>query len=124
MIDKVKTSFFYYPYPLLFPLNKINDIYIADLKDTLLMKILAIIQRGSKKDFIDVYFIMNELKLKKSELLKLFNLKYGNYNILIIYKVLIYFDDAENELMPEMIKKVDWNEVKNFFLKEFCKNLK
>jgi hypothetical protein len=43
------------------------------------MKINAIILRGSKKDFIDVYFIMKKLKLKSRDVINLFVKKFGNY---------------------------------------------
>lgn len=118
-IKNIKISLFYYPYPLLYQLNKINNIYIADLKDILLMKTIAIIQRGSKKDFIDVYFILKELNINFEGLLDLFKQKYGNYNKTVLLKALVYFDDAENEIMPNMIKKIKWEEIKKFFIKEF-----
>jgi len=121
IIDNIKISFFYYPYSLLFPKHKINNISVADLKDILLMKILAIIQRGNKKDFIDVYFILKNLELNKEDLFDLFIKKFGEYNKLIINKALLYFDGAENEIMPEMIKKVEWSDIKKYFLKEFVK---
>lgn len=118
-IENIKISLFYYPYPLIYPLKKINNIYIADLKDILLMKIIAIIQRGSKKDFIDVYFILKELNINLEQLIDLFKQKYGNYNKTILLKALVYFDDADNEIMPNMIKKINWGEIKKFFIKEF-----
>ncbi|MGB9749943.1 MAG: nucleotidyl transferase AbiEii/AbiGii toxin family protein [Caldisericia bacterium] len=78
IINNVKLLFFYYPYSLLCQKNKINNIYIANLIDILLMKILALIQRGSKKDFIDIYFIIKEERIKKEELYPLFIKKFVN----------------------------------------------
>jgi predicted nucleotidyltransferase component of viral defense system len=120
-IDKIKFSFFYYPYELLKPLLKLDIIKIASLEDILCMKVLEIIQRGSKKDFVDAYFIMNETKIKPQQLIEMFSKKYGKINSLIIHKALTFFEDADKELELKMIKKVSWNEIKNFFIENFRK---
>jgi len=83
------------------------------------MKINAIIKRGSKRDFIDVFFIMKELSLSAEDCIRLFNKKFGDYNPLIIYKAMSYFKDADEEPELKMIKKIDWEEIKKFFRKEF-----
>ncbi|MDT7880459.1 MAG: nucleotidyl transferase AbiEii/AbiGii toxin family protein [Candidatus Hydrothermia bacterium] len=120
-IDEIKFSFFYYPYELLKPLLKFEIIKIASLEDILCMKVLAIIQRGSKKDFVDAYFIMNEIKIKPQQLIEMFSKKYGKINSLIIHKALTFFEDADKELELKMIKKVSWNEIKKFFIENFGK---
>ncbi|MCS7250781.1 MAG: nucleotidyl transferase AbiEii/AbiGii toxin family protein [candidate division WOR-3 bacterium] len=95
-------------------------IKIASLEDILCMKINALIPRGSKKDFFDVYFIMEHLNLKSEEVIALFTQKFGKYDKLIIKKALTYFEDAEKEPEFPLIKKVKWQKVKNFFIKEFA----
>jgi len=110
-----RITFLNYDYPLLCKLKKIQDIEVADLKDIGCMKISAISSRGSKKDFIDVYFITKEISL--SRLLELFEKKYKeiNYTMPHILKSLTYFEQAESEPMPEMIKEANWEQVKEFF---------
>ncbi len=82
------------------------------------MKISAIIGRGEKKDFIDLYFILQEINLY--ELLQLGKEKFPAYQSFetLALKSLLYFDDAEKEPMPRMIKQVEWEEVKEFLKKE------
>ncbi|MBU1349569.1 hypothetical protein KJ978_01840 [Patescibacteria group bacterium] len=70
----VKLSFFGYPYKLIFPLISWQGIQLADYRDIACMKLDAISSCGSKKDFIDLYFIMQNLPFP--QLLKLFNKKY------------------------------------------------
>ena len=118
-IKGINMSFFYYPYPLLKPLNYIDEIPVASLEDILCMKTNAIVGRGSKRDFIDVFFIMKNLKLNAEECIEIFREKFGNYNPLIIYKAMNYFKDADKEPEVKMIKEVDWEEIKKFFRKEF-----
>ena len=121
IFNKTNISFFTYDYPLLFPFNKIKGILVADIRDIGCMKISAISSRGAKKDFIDVYFICQAVSLKK--LLGFFKKKYKrvDYNMLHILKSLVYFDDAQKDPMPKMIKQVSWQTVKEFFIREVKK---
>ncbi|MGC9093868.1 MAG: nucleotidyl transferase AbiEii/AbiGii toxin family protein [Bacteroidota bacterium] len=118
-IEKVKISFFRYPYNLLRPLNRLDTISIAHLEDILCMKINAIINRGSRKDFTDVYFIMQELSISRDKCIELFQAKFGSYNPLIINKAMTYFGDADNEPELKMLKPVRWEEIKKFFIRTF-----
>lgn len=120
-ISGVKTSFFYYPYDLLYNINKIDSINIADLKDILSMKVNAVINRGSKKDFVDIYFIMRHLNLNGEDVLKICMSKFKNMNEIIFRKSMVYFEDADREIALKMIEKVSWEEVKNYLKKEFLK---
>ncbi len=123
-LDRVKVSFFSYDYGLAFPLISFSGIKLSDERDIAAMKIDAISSRGSKKDFIDLYFLLEKYPLKK--LLGFFEKKYKNieYNKLHILKSLVYFEDAESEPMPVMIKKMDWENVKKVIKKEVKKLLK
>jgi len=120
-VKEVNVSFFFYPYPLLKMFSHLNSLKLASLEDILCMKINAIILRGSRKDFIDVYFIMKNLKMKSDEVIKLFVKKFGKYEELVIKKALTYFEDAEKEPEIPVFKKVSWNSIKKFFIKEFAK---
>ena len=119
ILNDVKISFLGYKYPLLSSFKIAENINIADVSDVACMKIDAIAGRGTKRDFIDVYFIVSAL-ISLSETLKMFEKKYAkiNYNMIHVRKSLVYFDDAEEEPMPQMLKPVDWHKVKEFFQKE------
>jgi predicted nucleotidyltransferase component of viral defense system len=120
IIHNVNVSLFLYNYPLLKDFNYLDSIKLASLEDILCMKINAIILRGSKKDFIDVYFIMKKLKLKSRDVINLFVKKFGNYNELIIKKAITYFKDADNEPDIYIFKKIKWDTIKKFFVKTFA----
>ncbi|MDP2864070.1 MAG: nucleotidyl transferase AbiEii/AbiGii toxin family protein [bacterium] len=111
-LDEIRVSFFHYGYKLLFPLIKFENIDLADERDIAAMKIDAISSRGSKKDFIDLYFLLKKYSL--AELIDFFEKKYKNikYNKLHILKSFSYFDDAENEPMPMMIRDIEWGKIK------------
>lgn len=89
------------------------------LKKIMAMKLAAIMDRGSKKDFIDLYFLSKK-GISIDEGFKYYEKKYQaiSNNLYSLIKGLSYFDDAETSDMPEMIEKVSWTEVKKFFQKE------
>lgn len=113
-LNGVKISFFKYPYKLLFPTKKYNDVALADERDIAGMKILAISDRGSKKDFVDLFVLLKIYSL--DDVLKFFNEKYKdyNYNMLHILKSMVYFFDADLDPEPVYINSINWIEVKKF----------
>jgi hypothetical protein len=120
--DRIRFSLFYYSYPLLYSPKNFRGIKIADLRDIAAMKIVAISERGTKRDFIDLYAICHKIPLQKC--LTFYNRKYRKLasNLFHILKSLTYFEDAEGEVMPKMLIPLSWEEVKKFFAQE-VKNL-
>lgn len=111
-IDGVKISFFRYPYPLISPKVEYGgNIYLADIPDISAMKMEAVAGRGSYKDFIDLYFILQNHSLE--EVLEFVKRKFVNidYNETHLLKSLTYFEDVKGTSKPEMIKETSWDEV-------------
>jgi hypothetical protein len=94
-------------------------ILIASLQDLAAMKIDAITRRGVKRDFIDLYFIGQEA-IPLAQALELYFEKFKAFNIspAHVYKSLQYFEDAEADAMPMMLKNITWDRVKRYFLSE------
>lgn len=124
-LSNVKLSFFSYPYPLIAPLHALEGISVADLQDVVAMKIIAIGQRGSKKDFIDLHAILrtgwNLEAIFKCVQRKFVN---QNYNEIHLLKSLTHFQDAEEEPMPKMLASVTWPQIKLDLVREVRKFLK
>lgn len=120
-LGDVKFSVFYYDYPLLKKTIQFKNINVASIHDIAAMKIAAVSERGTKRDFIDLYFILQKFTLP--EILDFYNQKYKKLssNLIHIKKSLVYFVDAEEEEIPKMLKQISWNEVKLFFQKEIIK---
>lgn len=123
LFGHTRVSFFYYPYRLLRRPHRIGGINVVALPDIACMKLDAVSSRGSKKDFIDIYFILKSGYSLKS-LLRYFRKKFSDihYNMIHVQKGLVYFKDAEHEKMPSMLIPVEWDSVKKFFINE-VKNL-
>jgi len=118
-LDRVRISLFEYPYRLLEPLIEWNGLHVASVLDIALMKIVAIFQRGSIKDFIDLFFVAKKFKPIHSLIPELPRKYVGvQFNTNHILRSLCYFDDAEKEPMPSMIASCDWLEIKEFYVNE------
>ncbi len=111
-LDNVKLQFLYYPYPLLEPTTEWENIQISSKLDIACTKLVTISARGSKKDFIDLYFLLKEYDLQT--LFRKLNNKYlkTDYNETHILKSLVYFIDADGQPQPRMHKDVSWDEIK------------
>jgi len=120
-LKDTRFSLFFYNYPLLFKTHQFKGIAIADPRDIAAMKISAIAGRGTKRDFIDLYFVLEKTKILTLEkALKLYDKKFKalRQNKMHILKSLVYFEDAQKDELPRMIKSVSWQAVKDFFIDE------
>jgi predicted nucleotidyltransferase component of viral defense system len=73
---------------------------MASLDDIACMKLAAIMQRGARKDFIDLYTLIQGHK-PLAVLLDLFQEKYEIDDVAPVMYSLVFFDDAENEPQPQ-----------------------
>lgn len=117
-LKEVKIQFLGYPYPLLEPTTNWENIKLSSLIDITCTKLQTIGMRGSKKDFIDLYFILKQYSLE--ELFKQLDKKYcrSNYNLPHILKSLVYFVNADGQPMPRMHQGVGWEEIKQEIVKK------
>lgn len=92
---------------------------MASMEDIAAMKINSMLNRGSKKDYYEIYELLNYYSLK--DLLDFYKSKYNFSSELIVIKSLIYFEDADQEPDPKILKSVFWNEVKNKLNEEMTK---
>lgn len=109
-IRSVKTNFITHNYRLLKPVGKTDEIKMASVEDIAAMKLNSTMNRGSKKDFYDIYELLKHFTLK--DLISFYTSKYDFSSQLIVLKSLVYFDDAEQEPDPVSVKLTSWNSVK------------
>src|SRR3989344_5823217 len=115
----VKMSFFWYPYGLIRPIVEIKGVGFASKEDIAAMKILAISQRGKRRDFIEISFLIKEFGIK--QVFEFTKEKYPAFNAYVGLQGLIYFQDADNdsgESRFTMLKKANWKEIKKYLIKE------
>lgn len=110
-IENVKVDIVNYPYEWLGDNLIIDDIIMASKSDIAAMKLEAITNRGTKKDFIDIYFLLKYFTIH--QLLDLYIDKFPKGSVYNVVRSLTYFKDAEDQVSPHMIIKVSWDEIKN-----------
>ena len=113
----VKLSFMRYPYKLVGKAETLGKVRVASIEDIALMKLDAICTRGTKRDFIDLYWISKYSGKTLLDSVRLTKKKFGkDYSIEHLIKSLSYFLDADKQPMPLMLKKISWEEVKSYFI--------
>lgn len=111
LLDKIKVDFVDYSrYPWIDKPVVDGSVRLASPKDIAAMKVNAAEGRGTKKDFIDIYFLLQHYSL--SDILDFYSRKYPEYSKFRALMSLTYFEDAEDQLMPKMFKAVSWETIK------------
>ncbi|TAN57274.1 hypothetical protein EPN15_04825 [Patescibacteria group bacterium] len=116
----IHLSCFYYRYPLLEKCINISGVNIAAIADIAAMKLVAISQRGKRRDFVDMYYLMKNFGLKK--IIDWTSQKYPSFDIYSGLRGLLYFEDADNDAEVMRIKVFDkgvkWPLVKKYIKSE------
>ncbi len=92
-----------------------DGIRLASPKDIAAMKVNAIQGRGTRKDFVDMYFLIQHYGL--SQVMAYYKEKYPEYSEYRALLSLTNFEDAEQNPMPQMFIDVSWEEIKHGVLK-------
>lgn len=118
-----KVSFIAYPFfePKQ-PVVRFGSVSILRPQDIAVMKIVAISQRGAKRDFLDLYWYVHHHE-PLAEILQRLPAQYPTvaHDFHHILKSLMYFTDAENDPMPETYFKINWRTIKTYFNREVPK---
>lgn len=118
-VGETKFSLFYYKYPLIGKSLIFEGLNLASKEDIAAMKIHAVSDRGTKRDFIDLYMLAQEFGL--DDILEFYDDKYGDlesrsYHLI---RALDYFSDADHEgVSPKMLIDLSWEKVKEYFANE------
>jgi hypothetical protein len=109
----VKLSFLHYPYPLLQPAVPWPEygFGLASPKDLACTKLAAIVNRGARKDFIDLY-ALGQSGATLEEMVGWYRERYDVADVGHVLFSLSYFGDADPQEMPEMLWPVEWEEIK------------
>ena len=111
MINQVKVDFVDYSrYVWIDEPIQGDGFVLASDKDIAAMKVNAIIGRGTRKDFIDLYVLLQHYSL--SQIMDFYKRKYPEFSEYRALLSMTYFDDAEMQDMPKMFIDTSWEEMK------------
>lgn len=124
-IRQTDLSFFRYSYPLIRPLISYLSVKLASAEDITAMKIEAIIERGTKRDFVDIYYLIRKFGLEKA-LKKFVAEKYPEaFNEHNCLHALMYFKDAEAPQKDRkkiyLYENIEWKDIKEYIESEVKK---
>ncbi|MBK9210562.1 MAG: hypothetical protein IPL71_20680 [Anaerolineales bacterium] len=115
LVHNIHVGFFSYGYKLLQPAQSVENISFAAPLDIGLMKLDALIGRGSRKDFYDVYVISQHIPLV--DLLEAGRKKYPQLRDFAIMAIESRcFENGERDIQPAMFIGLSWDELKNTLL--------
>lgn len=116
IVENIRIGFFSYGYPLLQPAWQAEGVQVASLADIGLMKLDALMGRGSRKDFYDLFVISRQIPL--TELLKLGKTKYADVRDfgLMAVESLLMFDNADRDRQPDLLIDIPWLVVREYFI--------
>jgi predicted nucleotidyltransferase component of viral defense system len=105
-------------YPIVLPMPQLNGIRIASVEEIGAMKLAAILGRGTRKDFVDLYFILQHVSLE--DLFKIAAVKYARVKSFAMNtaRAMAYFEDAEALPMPHMIDPTPWTQMKRLIAQQ------
>ena len=111
-VDDVKVDCVSYEmYRWLDPAIEEEGVRLAAVRDIAAMKINAVTNRGTRKDFVDVARLLGDYPL--DEIFGWYRMKYPDANPALAMRSLSYFVDAETMPMPRMLVPFDWEAAKD-----------
>lgn len=122
VLMKAKMSFIAYPF--FKPSGQwlyCSALRILQPPDIAVMKVIAVSQRGRKRDFVDLYWYCLNHSLKEAILKTLKQYSGQQENLPHILKSLTYFEDADADPMPSLYFKATWRQIKMYFRREVPK---
>ena len=118
-INSIKVDFVNYKYPFLESIKMKQDIRLSGLKDICAMKHAAISGRGRKRDFYDIFYLLNHYSLEDQ--LSFYKAKYLDGSVFLVLKSLSYFEDADQDEELMLLSPVKWEFVKSKIQTEVMK---
>ena len=111
VVNQVKVDFVDYSrYPWIDEPVQGEGFVLASDKDIAAMKINAIMGRGTRKDFIDLYVLLQHYSLP--QIMDFYRQKYPEFSEYRALLSMTYFDDAEMQDMPLMFIDTPWESMR------------
>ncbi len=118
LLNGIKTTFFYYPYPVIKSPVKYQGVPVATIFEIAAMKAFSIGKRLSYKDYVDWYFLLSEGHITLQQVIKIANKKFGgDFNARLFLGQLVSISDVPSLEIDFFRDAVDRKTIKNFLEK-------
>lgn len=115
VLEGIHVDFLTYEFPWIEPPVEAEGLRLAGCREIAAMKLAAITNRGTRKDFIDLAFLLKRFDLDR--MIGFYRQKFPDFDLFALLKSLAYFEDAETDPMPKMLCPYDWPSAKASVLK-------
>ncbi|WP_187774804.1 nucleotidyl transferase AbiEii/AbiGii toxin family protein [Pedobacter sp. BS3] len=105
-VSGLKLDFLSWNLPFIAEPIEENNIRMIYKKDIIAMKLFAILQRGEKKDYMDIATLLDEYSLK--EMLNFYQERHKNSDISLVLRYLSSFSDIDFQPEPNMLNNLTW----------------
>lgn len=112
--SELKLEFTYYPFEQIHPPQEQHGIRIDSLEDIAANKLMALLDRIEAKDFVDLYFILNESSISLNTLLSFVKRKF-HFGFDPVTLGSEFSKVKSITLLPDMIKPLTLPDLKTFF---------
>lgn len=109
-VEGIKLDFLSWNIPFIRPAIKEEGISFLDIEDIAAMKIFAILQRGEKKDYMDIASLLNRYSL--NQLISFYQERHKGSDAAVVLRFLNSFSDIEHQPEPLMLNALTWNKAK------------
>ena len=126
-IRNINVDIIAHRYPLLNKPAYDEGISMLSEPDIMAMKLNAISVSGQRsKDFIDIYFVLNNRKYTLADMLGFYKKKYNQEGDMHVLKSLVYYNDVDLADWPVILDEPDlkWSEVSRYIEEEVMKMIK
>lgn len=117
LVNGIKIDVVNYSYAWLEEAVLVDGLRLASQADIAAMKVNAVIGRGTRKDFIDIAYLLRSYSL--SQILRFYFTKYPEASVFLASKSLAYYADADKDPMPVMFSSESWEEIKAFISSKY-----
>jgi len=109
-ITGIKVDFVSWNNPFIRKAVVIDDMRLMHKTEIAATKLNAVLNRGEKKDYIDIAVMLNEISLQ--DMFNLFKEKYGFVDEMQLIKYLCSYSDIDFQSNPKMLIDFDWDKAK------------
>ena len=118
LVDGVKITFLYYPFPLIRAFVKYEGLNLLSVAEIAATKAYTVGRRGSYKDYVDLYFSLSEKYASLGKIIADASKKYGReFNDRLFLEQLVYLEDIEEEPIIFLRDHVSKSDIKRYFEK-------
>lgn len=109
-INSIKVAFLSWNIPFIREVVKENNYRLLHTEEIIAMKLFAILQRGEKKDYMDIASLLKNYSLR--QMLNFYQERHKGSDSSTVLRFLSSYSDIESQPEPSMLNSLSWEQSK------------